>query len=469
MNLNGFTLTKAGPGKLILNGVNITGPGNITLNQGTLQLMDVYTGGSQQATTLAASGNLTINSGASVLTYRWSPSLTVAMPIVLNGGTLGSGWPGPNGATIASPISVQTNSTLNFNGGYGTVTLSGNISGSGGLVITGDTDTRTFTGTNSYAWTTIKAGTLRIGNGGGSGTLGLGNVTNNAALTFNRTNYLAVSNHIFGAGTLTQAGIGTVALFGPNSYSGKTAVANGTLQVNGSLGTSTVTMTNATLAGVGTINGAVIVQDGGKLAPGTNGVGTLATGPETWNGGGYYLFELNSPTSSAGWDRLNITGTLDVQATPTSLFTIKLVSLTTSNTPGLLAGFDKTKTNTWTIASTSGGVQNFAVAKFALDASGFRNDFSGGTFSIALQGTAIVVVYQPPPSPTFTNPAELGGGTFQFRLANSTVTNYTVLASTNLINWRTLNAPLRFSNGIYQFTDPSFTNAPWGFYRLRWP
>ena len=255
LNLNGFTLTKGGSGTLVLNGLSLAGAGNLTVNAGTLQLMDTY-GNNQQNTLLAGSGNLTINPGASVMTYKWGSTLTVTMPVIMNGGTLGSGWPGPNGATYACPILVNTNSTFNFGGGYDDCTFSGNITGLGGLTITGGSLTRTFTGTNSYGWTTISAGVLQIGNGGATGTLGLGNVTNNSTLTFNHTGSLQVTNRISGTGALIQNGAGTVTLIGTNIYTGGTTLAAGILNVSapetagtsGPLGKSgTIAFTGGTL------------------------------------------------------------------------------------------------------------------------------------------------------------------------------------------------------------------------------
>src|SRR5262249_47616003 len=57
-------------------------------------------------------------------------------------------------------------------------------------------------------------------------------------------------------GGLLKLGTGNLTLTAAGSYTGPTTISNGTLTVNGSLGTNTVTVqTNATLAGTGTING----------------------------------------------------------------------------------------------------------------------------------------------------------------------------------------------------------------------
>ena len=77
---------------------------------------------------------------------------------------------------------------------------------------------------------TISAGTLQIGNNGTSGTLGTGNVINNATLTYSRSNNITVANVISGTGALINAGSGILTLSGANTYTGATTVNNGTLK-----------------------------------------------------------------------------------------------------------------------------------------------------------------------------------------------------------------------------------------------
>ena len=176
------------------------------------------------------------------------------------------------------------------------------------------TGTLTLTGTNTDAGNAlmgptgpilISAGTLQIGDGGADGTLTSGNVTNNAALVFDRSDSYTVTNVISGTGVVTNLGTGTLTLGtvgGVNAYSGGTIVSagtlvvakgvssgtgtgavnvnGGTLLVNGAVGTAAVTVNSGgTLGGSGTIAGAVATASGGNLAPGagTGAAGTVLT------------------------------------------------------------------------------------------------------------------------------------------------------------------------------------------------
>ena len=94
------------------------------------------------------------------------------------------------------------------------------------------------------------AGTLQIGDGGTSGSV-LGNITNNAALIFNRSDGVTFGGAIGGSGTLERLGGGTLTLSAINTYTGATTVTGGTLEISGSIASGTVT-NNATLAYIGT-------------------------------------------------------------------------------------------------------------------------------------------------------------------------------------------------------------------------
>ena len=108
------------------------------------------------------------------------------------------------------------------------------------------------TGNNTYSGTTtISAGTMDVGAGGTTGTLGTGNVMNNRSLSFNRSDSITVANVISGTGRLIQAGGGTTTLTGANTYTGSTSITAGTLAL-GAGGSIASTLE-------------VVVSGGGKL------------------------------------------------------------------------------------------------------------------------------------------------------------------------------------------------------------
>ncbi len=94
--------------------------------------------------------------------------------------------------------------------------------------------TLTLAGSNTYSGKTyINAGILQIGNYGSTGSLGPGNVLDNATLQFSLSGTATVANNISGNGNLTQAGLGTLVLTGSNTYTGGTYIDGGTLQLAG--------------------------------------------------------------------------------------------------------------------------------------------------------------------------------------------------------------------------------------------
>ena len=121
-----------------------------------------------------------------------------------------------NGGLATQQLTVGgLNLTTTFSG-----QLAANIGTTINLVKVG-TGTLTLAGANTYVGTTtISAGTLQIGNGGTSGTLGNGDVVNNATLAFDRTGTLTVNGAISGTGNVIQAGPGATILSGANSYAG---------------------------------------------------------------------------------------------------------------------------------------------------------------------------------------------------------------------------------------------------------
>jgi fibronectin-binding autotransporter adhesin len=181
------------------------------------------------------------------------------------------------------------------------------------------TNTLTLTGPNTYGGgTTISAGTLQVGDGGASGTLGVGPVVNNATLVFSRSDPFEVANAISGPGLLIQLGTGVLTLTGANTSSGETWVNQGTLAIGGSGSISgplavargaTLDVSGApgftlsqVLSGVGTVSGTLTAGNNAILSPAGNGAAgtlTLANGLVETGGVVNRLDLSNDPTGKS--------------------------------------------------------------------------------------------------------------------------------------------------------------------------
>ncbi len=122
--------------------------------------------------------------------------------------------------TITAPLALAGN--LSASAAAGSVlTLSGDISGGTRDVAFGGPGGLVISGTNTYGATNITGGTVTLGNGGTTGTLGSGpaNIGAGATLALNRSNDFTLGNNITGAGTLSKLGANTVTLGGTNTFS----------------------------------------------------------------------------------------------------------------------------------------------------------------------------------------------------------------------------------------------------------
>jgi len=110
---------------------------------------------------------------------------------------------------------VTVNLSIIDNGALTPSTI-GLVKSSGGTLVLNATNTYT-------GQTTIAGGTLQIGSGSTTGTLGSGNVVNNGILDFRRSDSIAVSNSISGIGAVTQNNATSIlTLSGNNTYMGAT-------------------------------------------------------------------------------------------------------------------------------------------------------------------------------------------------------------------------------------------------------
>ncbi len=249
---------------------------------------------------LGATGIITSATGSDLLTLGSS---------VAEGGSLTAGGAGNTAGTLAFAATndILVNAAI-IDNGSGVVAVT--KTGIGTLTLAG---TNTNTGT-----TTITQGTLQVGNGGTTGSLGSGAITNNATLAFNRSNAMTVSNIISGTGAITQIGSGTTTLSGANTYTGTTTVSGGTLLVNkthnAGVGAYTVDA-GGKLGGTGTINTTGAVTIDGQITGGDFGtVGTLSiAGAGSRVLAGTYLFDVNYATLTG--DVLSITGATSVNIT----------------------------------------------------------------------------------------------------------------------------------------------------------
>lgn len=240
------TLTKTDGGILIFNNTSNSRSGATTIGAGELRAVAPTTAGSY---TILGSGAITANSGTTLRFFTGSTGAAIiyANAINLNGATLINE---DGNHTLTGAIALTGTNTINGVWGEKNLIVSGIVSGAGSIVKSGAARL-ILTGANTYSGTTLinaGAGALQVGDGGTTGALGTGAVTNNSSLILNRSNAMTVASVISGTGSITHSGAGTTSLTAANTYSGGTTLAAGGLSISNAtgFGTASVTITSTT-------------------------------------------------------------------------------------------------------------------------------------------------------------------------------------------------------------------------------
>ncbi len=463
-DLGGFTLTLTNNGATVIDQGYTVGNGVINVNQGTL----VIQGGKSRQTTI--SNNVTINvaGGATLRLQTTSGAIVSSAAISLaDGSLLNLTVAGTQGTGVVSnSITVSGNATLSQTqnpivGGNNNITnviaasitgdsdavlnvvpsqsgtatcvlqLSGDNSGFNGTfninAVSGIRPVRLSTATAGSAnatWTVNASNILQVaGVSVGLGTLnGSGTISNSFAATTATINVGAgnFSGTIANAGTavmaLNKITSSTLILGGTNTYTGPTAVSNGTLLVNGSIASPVTVYSGGTLGGIGTLRSNLLANAGATVAPGNPGsIGTLTVSGTITNGG-TLLMEINR-TNSQTSDLLSSAKTITITGGGT---------LTVTNLgPALQVGDSFQLFNQ---AVTGFAVTNLPV----MDAN--NNLLYTWTNKVAINGSIQVLTAIPPVNTTPTNitvQASNGNLMLSWPLDH---TGWTLQAQTNSLN-----------------------------------
>ncbi|MEI6345161.1 MAG: autotransporter-associated beta strand repeat-containing protein [Verrucomicrobiota bacterium] len=253
--------------------------------------------------------SITVTGGSSI--ENASANALGTTTVALNGGQLILDQSLSNSISAGSGGATLNNTT--------DASLTGNLTGAGGFTKTG-AGTLTLLGAGGQTGgLTISSGTVQVGNGGLTGSLGSSTapVTNNSSLVINLSTNVSVAQNISGSGSLTDVGSATITLSGTNTYTGGTTIANGStiFVANGSVNLPGNVTNNGSIvlsASSGSTNtmGANISGSGivNKIAGSSSGV-TILTGSNSYTGG--TVVGLGTLIVGDGTTNGNITGAIN--------------------------------------------------------------------------------------------------------------------------------------------------------------
>ena len=446
-----FSGNFTGAGTLnVIEGTNATitfsAAGGLSAFTGTLKVSDAQPiGFIRFSGTASGSSAATFDLGNSSIIVHTRNGQSVSLGALKGGAnSVVMGARSTTGATTPYTIGANNLSTV-FSG----MITNGTVAGATVTLTKVGTGTLTLAGPNAYTGsTTNNAGTLQIGNGTASGTLGIGAViiASGATLAFDRPDNYTNTDNIANSGTLAVFGGGT------NTYNTGTYTGTGAVNVTnggfvlaspaaalgpvyvGSGGTLDLSQDTSfasvqSLSGSGTLNLAgpsTVVTVTGNVSAGGNGTaGTLAVnGSLTKNGGVNNSFVLSNVGGTN--DLLTVSGNLTVSG----MNTITLTEFGGGLIPGgiyPLIAYSGTLT---------GGINNFQVVAFG-------NATLTNITSVTPNEIAVVVAAAARPALNLT---WVGDG----------VLNYWDLASTNWVNGGT-NYVFQTGDSVV-FNDSTNTN-----------
>lgn len=291
-----------------------------------------------------------------------------------------------------------------------------------------------------------------IGSLSGSGTVKLGNGLtsggNNSSTTF--------AGVIEGSGDFTKAGTGTLLLCGTNTYTGKTLVQNGRLNIDGYQPQSAVELNGGILGGRGTA-GAI---SGGSLyvAPGhaaeTNRFGALKSSGLNLNSSAQARFDIGGTQAGVDHDQLHV---------KSGVLILNNVMLQVNPM------FDGAVSNQYVIIRSDAGA---AMGTFAGLPEGatvnagnlqFRISYSGG------DGNDVVLTQLNATAPQIAGIQPMPNGQMQISGSGNALANYQVEANAELstTNWVNVGTVQADANGTISFTDPNAGSFIQRFYRFK--
>ncbi|MFC5456802.1 autotransporter domain-containing protein [Prosthecobacter fluviatilis] len=231
--------------------IGYSGTGLLNISGGSLSNNVAYVGNQS-----GSSGTANVSGG----TWTSGSAFTVGLygTGVLN---LTSGTVNASGTT--NYIGTQTGSSGTVNVSGGTWTMLSSYLGYGGTGVVNLTDSGIITvysgsGTLYMGTNSGSSGTLNLGTGGAAGTLNAASIfggDGTAVVNFNHTGSLYFSPTLDGNLTVNHIGPGTTTLTAANTYTGKTSVLGGTLELGfGTVSADIISSSSALTLGGGTLS-----------------------------------------------------------------------------------------------------------------------------------------------------------------------------------------------------------------------